>query len=425
MTHCRLFVALLLALSVLSGCRYTRTVPADPVPAPVQPGANEPGNAGSPAPTPDPTRARMVAVGDLLMHLPLVTTSALPGGGFDFTPIFDHVRPWMEGADFASANLETTLAGPQWNWSGYPSFNTPPELARDLRQVGFDVVTHANNHTLDYGEEGMLNTIDALNRSGLVRTGAFRSAEEREEIATFSAAGITIAFFAYTYGTNGIPLPYPHSVNLLDPDRIREDIRRARATAGIDLVTVALHFGNEYERLPTQEQRDLVDLALEAGADIVLGAHPHVLQPAEVRRVRDEHGRDVPRAVIYSMGNFISNQVGMHREQGVMFFVDLIKDHQGARVESAWYMPTFLNPYWENGAIRYRAVVLEKAIVDYEAGLDERITAHEYVRMKEAYADALAHLSQSSGVGLWRAKWPASPAVPGAANRPCADCSAR
>lgn len=356
---------------------------------------------------PAPVRARMLAVGDLLMHLPLVQTSALPDGSFDFTPIFEQVRPWIEAADVAYANLETTLAGDQWPWAGYPSFNTPPAFARDLKRLGFDVVTHANNHTLDYGEIGLNNTVQALEEAGLVRTGGFRTEEEREQIATYTTAnGVTIAFFAYTYGTNGIPLPYPHSVNLLDPDRIVSDVRRARATEGIDLVAVALHFGDEYAREPNEQQEELVELTLAAGADIILGSHPHVLQRAEIRQVVDEHGRDLPRAVIFSMGNFLSNQVGMHRLQGVMFLVDMIKGEEGARVEALHFIPTYAHPYWADGALRYRISILEQAIGDFERGADPWLTEALYEEMQVAYPDALAHLPGTEDVSQWRASWP-------------------
>lgn len=355
----------------------------------------------APPPPPPAIKARILAVGDLLMHTPLVYTSALPNDGWDFTPLFEPVRPWIEGADLAMANLETTLTGKDFPWAGYPSFNTPPEFARDLKKVGFDVITHANNHSLDYGEFGLVKTSEALEQYGLPHTGTSRTPEEREKILVVEVTpGIKMAVLAYTYGTNGIPLPQPWSVNLLDPERIPADIRRARQMPDVDLVAVALHMGDEYAREPNEEQQRYVKLATEAGADIILGDHPHVIQKIEVRQVRDEFGRDLPRAVIFSLGNFISNQEGLHREAGLMFLVDVVKEQGVTRVERVAFVPTWVHPYLVNGQKRYRVVAVEKAMRDYEAGADPLITAADYERLKAVWADTTKQAVGSPEVQL-------------------------
>lgn len=392
----------LLALFLLAGCSGQPAV-VEPVPAP-PPQAEAP-----PPPKPKPVQARILAVGDLLMHTPLVYASQLPNDEWDFKPLFAPVRPWIEAADLAIANLETTLTGSQYPWAGYPSFNTPPEFARDIKAIGFDAITHANNHTLDYSEYGLKQTITALDRYGLHRVGAARTPEESERIPVIPVKpGINLALLAYTYGTNGVPLPHPWSVNMLDTERIPADIRRARQMEGVDLVAVALHFGDEYARKPNAEQERYIKLSLEAGADIVLGNHPHVIQPIEVRQVRDEFGRDLPRAVINSLGNFISNQIGLHREAGLIFIVDVVKEEGITRVTQVSFLPTWVHGYRENGARRYRVVPVEKAMRDFEAGSDSLLTAADYARLKEVWADTTVQAVGSQEVVLLGVDQPVS-----------------
>lgn len=415
-TRLRRLALLALTLVLLTACRTT--VPSGGADAP-QPSPGQMPSAGEPpAPEPEgsdpgapdaeePVRARLLAVGDLLMHLPLVHSSALPDGGWDFTPLFEPVRPWIEAADLAIANLETTLTGPDYPWAGYPSFNTPPELARDLKAVGFDVLTHANNHTLDYVQFGINQTNDALDRYGMPHTGASRSPEEREQILVVEPVpGLRVAVLAYTATTNWIPLPEPWSVNLVDDERMPADIRRARTAEGVDLVVVALHFGEEYAREPNDEQRHYVEVALQAGADIVLGSHPHVIQPIEVRQVRDEFGRDLPRAVIYSEGNFISNQEGLHREAGLMLLIDVVKEDGITRVEQVSFIPTWVHPYTTDGQKRYRVVAVEQAMRDYEAGADPLIAPADYARLQEVWADTTVQAVGSAGVSVWSVEQP-------------------
>ncbi|ADU52066.1 Capsule synthesis protein, CapA [Thermaerobacter marianensis DSM 12885] len=247
-------------------------------------GAQAGGGTGGPpasaAAAPPLQRATLLSVGDVLLHDTLLAAGRDPASGdYDFRPAFAHVRDAIRAADLAVANLEEPVAGADLGYSGYPRFNAPDALLAALRDAGFDVLTNANNHS---GAKGVTRTYAALDRFGFVHTGTARSAAERDRVAMADVRGIRIAFLAYTYGTNGIPLPEPYMVNLIDGRRIAADIARARA-AGADLVSVSLHFGNEYEPVPSPAQERLVDAVLAAGADIVLGHHPHVLQRAELR----------------------------------------------------------------------------------------------------------------------------------------------
>ncbi|HYG60820.1 MAG TPA: CapA family protein, partial [Symbiobacteriaceae bacterium] len=386
-----------LTLTVLTGCTFGTPTKATP---PEQTAQVEHTPAPLP-PEPAPVHARILAVGDLLMHTPLVFSSELPGGEWDFKPLFEPVRPWIEGADLAIAELETTLTGTDYPWSGYPSFNTPPELARDIKAIGFDAVTNANNHALDYDIVGLRNTADNLDRYGVFHTGTNRTPEEQEQILVLEVAPtIRMALLSYTYGTNGIPLPNPWNVNMLDPERIRSDIRRARQMTDVDLVAVALHFGQEYARTPDEEQQQYVRLSLDAGADIIFGDHPHVIQPIEVRHVIDEFGRARRRAVIFSFGNFISNQEGLHREAGLMFLVDVKKAKGETMVEQVSFVPTWVHGYSQNGVKRYRVVAVEKAMKDYETKADPLITPADYERLKAVWADTTVQAVGSPEVVL-------------------------
>jgi len=352
-------------------------------------------------PPPPPVHARILAVGDLLMHVPLVTTSALPDGGWDFKPLFEPVRPWIEGADFAIANLETTLTGTAYPWAGYPVFNTPPQFARDVKAIGFDALTHANNHSLDYGEYGLKQTSAALEQYGVPHTGTSRTPDERERILLVDVAPtIKMAVLAYAYGTNGVPLPQPWSVNLLDPVQIASDVRRARALPGVDLVAVALHMGDEYARQPNEQQEAYVRLSLEAGADIVLGDHPHVIQRAELRRQVDAAGRERRQAVIFSLGNFISNQVGLEREAGLMLLIDVKKEQGVTTLERMSVVPTWVHPYFTSTGKRYRVVAVEKAMRDYEQKADQLVTAADYANLKKVWADTTVQ-AIGEGVTVW------------------------
>jgi poly-gamma-glutamate synthesis protein (capsule biosynthesis protein) len=386
-----------LGLALLAGCAS----PAPPATVAVAP-------AKPPEPPPK-VEARILGVGDLLMHTPLVFTSALPGGGFDFKPLFEPVRPWIEGADLAVAELETTLTGKDYPWSGYPSFNTPPELARDIKAIGFDAVTNANNHALDYGEYGLKQTANNLDAAGMPHVGTNRTPDEQNKILVLDVKdSIKMALLAYTYGTNGVPLPNAWNVNMLDPERIAADIRRARQLPGVDLVAVALHFGDEYARQPNDQQQELVRLSLSAGADIIFGDHVHVIQKAEVRQVTDEFGRTLPRAVIFCMGNFISNQQGfLEREAGLMFVVDVKKENGITSVERVGVVPTWVHPYFADGLKHYRTIAVERAMRDYENKQDPLITAEDYARLKAVWADTTVQAVGSPEVTVLHVDEPA------------------
>lgn len=199
----------------------------------------------SQAPVVDDT-ITLAVVGDLMCHASQFQDARTPEG-FDFRPAFEPLRSYLAKADLAFGNLETVIAGPDARFTGYPTFNTPVEYLDAVRDAGFDVLTTANNHALDRGAVGVDRTLEALDNRGLRHTGTARTRQEREQPLVVDVKGLRLGVLAYTYGTNGIPLPKgrPFAVNLIDRQAIADDISRARE-AGAETIAVFLHWGHEY-----------------------------------------------------------------------------------------------------------------------------------------------------------------------------------
>lgn len=278
-------------------------------------------------------RVTFMAVGDIMMHAPMIRDGFDPEkGAYDFSPYFEYITPLLRRADWVFGNLETRLAGAEVKirtrkgsvngYTGYAFFNAPEQLSRDLKRAGFTLLSTANNHCLDRALEGISKTNETLEAAGLMQTGTFNSPEDRDTVRILVKNGISMAVFAYTYGTNGIPLPpgREYLVNLIDPDLIGADIERARKL-GVDLIACSIHFEGEYQRFPNEKQLALSETILDLGADIILGHHSHVVQPYKV--LQDPGGSK--KAVLYSMGNFISNQTGRDTDLGVIFRIDIEK----------------------------------------------------------------------------------------------------
>lgn len=254
--------------------------------------------------TNDETRIRIVMVGDVLLHTPVSDSGLMEDGTYDYHHLFAHIRNDISSADLALVNQEVILGGTQLGLSGYPAFNGAYEVGDALVDAGFDVVLHATNHALDKGKTGILNCLNYWRTShpeiGVI--GINDSEEQQETIYVTDVKGIRIAILNYTYGTNGIPLPedMPYAVNLIDRDKIARDIRLAREQA--DFVIVCPHWGIEYTHEENSFQTELAVFMAEQGVDLIIGAHPHVVQP--VRWVEAANGN---RALVYySLGNYIN-----------------------------------------------------------------------------------------------------------------------
>lgn len=312
---------------------------------------------GQPQPTPvaDPTvselptrRATLLFAGDLMVHTPQLT-AARTSDGYDFSPSFTYIKPLIEEADLAVVNLETTLAA-KGAYTGYPLFRSPAAVADAMRNAGFDVALLANNHCMDFGARGARETIEALDRCGIAHTGVFSSSSERQAMphCRFEIDGLRILLLNYTYGTNGMPVVKPAVVNRLDTVQMKKDLRRAREWMP-DCLAVALHWGVEYERKPNREQRLVADFLRREGVQLIIGSHPHVVQPIE----QDSLCRTL---VLYSLGNLLSNQQKRYTDGGLLVRVELSK--RGEEPLTMAYEPI---PVWVDRAHRYRILTREAA----------------------------------------------------------------
>ncbi len=343
----------------------------------------------------------LALVGDIMVHTDLLASAYnRQSGDYSFRESFAEVKPYLSSADLTIGNLETTLGGRELGFTGYPKFNSPPEILAALREAGFDILTTANNHAMDTGWDGVLNTLKCLDAEGIKHTGTFSSAAERAKILLEDINGIKTAVLAYTYGTNGLPVPKGKEdlVNLFDREQVREDIARAKEEEA-DIVLVSLHFGVEYRRIPGEEEIKLADELFRFGADIVIGSHPHVLQPM-VRKDRLEGSEGLFTA--YSMGNFISGQKGQYRDSGVILNLKLEKDLAlgKIRLAEAGYIPVWVHHYREKGRIKVRVVAVEKAIRDYQQGLDQTLTAQDYARLQQVWQEITGLLSEPAAPGI-------------------------
>lgn len=349
---------LLLAIAIVltftgTSCRQNdRYVQLPPPAAPADPNMGltrgpEPGSADKPKEKePEPAeqehvyKIKLAAVGDVLIHSSIYK-DARTEDGYDFRPMFEPVKSYIEGADIALANQESMIGGAALGLSDYPRFNGPSEVGDALKDAGFDVVNLANNHTLDRGAEAVEQTIRHFRDLGIHYTGAYLSEEDRQQLRTMDKNGIKFGFLSYTYGTNGIPVPKdkPYLVNLIDLPAIREEVAKARSHT--DVVVVNLHFGQEYVDMPSDDQKRIARAVAEAGATIIIGHHPHVLQPAEW--IETEDGRNA--FVVYSLGNFIAAQEGTRERTGGILQLEVEKTVKGRDTRIQVKQPSFL-PTW-------------------------------------------------------------------------------
>lgn len=266
-----------------------------------------------------------VAFGDTIGHGP-VLSAAKTNEGYDFTENFENMTAYIESADVACVNQETVFVGS--NFTGYPSFGSPEAFGIAEAMAGFDVVTHATNHAFDRGEAGVLYTTAFWeNYPQITMLGMHESYEDAEEISVIEKNGLKIALLNYTYSLNGYVLPKgkEYMVDLLDEEKIRADMEKARGMS--DAIVVFAHWGNEYQNVPAQSQRSWAQLFADCGATVIVGAHPHVVQPLETVTAND--GRVVP--VYYSLGNFISNQNDYQTALCAMADFKIIKDSSGVK----------------------------------------------------------------------------------------------
>jgi poly-gamma-glutamate synthesis protein (capsule biosynthesis protein) len=317
--------------------------------------------------------------------------AAKTGRGYSFDSCFTFVKSYLSAADVAIANLEVTLAGEPH--SGYPTFSAPDELATALRDAGVDVLLTANNHSCDKGRKGVERTIKVLDSLRITHTGTFYDSAHRSQTypLLLKKNNITIGLLNYTYGTNNLPTPVPTVVNRIDTLKMAADIALTKSLSP-DIIIAAIHWGEEYKLYANLEQRAIADFLLRQGVRLVIGSHPHVLQGMEMNMTNDT---TMQSAVVYSLGNFISNMTAVNTDIGAMVRIRLVKNHDVVRIDKGDYIFTWVYKPQQEGLRRF--YVLPAAVY---AGKPAFFTHNDdYRRMNTALA-AMRKLYRETTTGF-------------------------
>ena len=290
----------------------------------------------------DSVEITLIFAGDIMQHMPQVDAACNNESGiYSYDSCFRFISPWLSGADLAIANLETTLAGKPY--SGYPAFSSPDELVKGLQNAGIDIVGTANNHCCDRGRTGIERTVNMLDSMGMKHMGTYKNSltYRKTNPLIIRTKGFRLAFLNYTYGTNGIPVPENNVVSLIEKDRMQLDLETAHDSLP-DMTIVFIHWGEEYQREPNAFQKDIAKYLFAHGADIIVGSHPHVIQPMEWHKADSLNKEEL---VVWSLGNFVSNQRKRFTDGGTMFALTLRKEAGHTIIKDAGYMLTWVyNP---------------------------------------------------------------------------------
>ncbi len=275
---------------------------------------------------------------------------------YNYDNVFKYIAPEISEADLAIANFEVTMAGTPY--SGYPTFSSPVALAYSCYKAGIDCFVTANNHAADRSKKGIINTIYRLDSLGIPHTGTFYDKAERDTVypLIIKKNGYSLALLNYTYGTNGISVPPPAIVNMLDKDQVTADITKAK-TLNPDAIILFLHWGTEYDTIPSKTQTDLANYFFSLGVDLIIGSHPHVLQKM-IWAKNQQSGKD--NIVVYSLGNFVSNQRRPGTDGGSMVKVVIDRKSDSVFVSRAGYYLTWVYTPIENYRKRFFVLPCEE-----------------------------------------------------------------
>lgn len=334
-------------------------------------------------------RITLVFIGDIMGHDDQIKSAEISEtDSFNYDDVFSYIKPEISGADIAIGNLEVTLAGPPY--TGYPLFSSPVELAVACKNAGIDCLVTANNHTADRGKTGIARTIIRLDSIGMMHTGSFRDQEERDSLypLIIRKEDVSLALLNYTYGTNRIKVPEPTIVNILDKDLIADDIIKAQAN-NPDIIIVFLHWGTEYDTIPSTSQTDMAEYLFSLGVDMIIGSHPHVIQKM-IWTKNDTLRKD--KFLVYSLGNFVSNQSKPRRDGGLMVRVELTRKSDSFEVTNAGYYITWVyTPVIDN---RKRFYILPCSKFENKPELFSNPS--DYIRMKSFIDNSRSLLSNQN-----------------------------
>ena len=325
---------------------------------------------------------RLVFVGDVMGHTTQHRGAWRDGGDscYNYVPTFQWAKDYISSADLAIANLEVTFAGAPY--TGYPRFSSPVSLAAALKDVGFDILLTANNHILDCGTKGLEMTIDALEEIGISHVGAYKDSVDwkNHHPLLIQKNGFNLAFLNYTYGTNGLSVQPPGIVNYIDTLLVIDDLEKC-CTMNADFIIACVHWGEEYQNNENESQRQFADFLARNGCDLIVGGHPHVVQP--IQKIAAYEADSV--LVAWSLGNFVSNQRWQYSDGGIMFEVTLAKKDSIVELQSYKYEPFWVHRYPDKNAQIYRLIPVNDYLFDSERF--PNITAEDEKNMLQFYID--------------------------------------
>lgn len=300
------------------------------------------------------TTVTFSVVGDVMCHSTQFNYALRKDSTYDFKPVYTEIKKYFDNSDVVIGNLETVVAGSDIEYTGYPVFNTPEDFLKGLKYAGFDIMVTGNNHSYDHQKKGVINTIDYIRKNGMQNSGTYKSQEARDSVKLFEQSGLKFALLSYTYGVNLYRIPEKNKflVNRIHPELIKKDIDKAKLQ-GADLIIVYFHFGKEYARSENSYQRNTVNKAIEYGADIILGAHPHTLQPVEFYKT--VNAKIDTGFVAFSLGNFISNQRWRYSDGGAVLNFSVTKDPVSGtiKLDEVRYLPIWVFKGVTNWGLEY------------------------------------------------------------------------
>ncbi|NLC96245.1 MAG: CapA family protein [Erysipelotrichaceae bacterium] len=326
---------------------------------------------------------RLYMAGDALLHGAVYNDAKQDDGSYDFSYMFENIAPLMGNCDLCYYNQETILGGTSLGLSSYPRFNSPQEFGDNMIDLGFNLVSTANNHSLDKDEIGIINSLEYWSDKPVVTAGTYLSLEDRDEIMIYEKNGITFAFLAYTYGTNGLMAPKgkEYLVNVYTEDMLVNDISKVRDIA--DVVIVSMHWGVEYTFTPTKEQEYFAKVLADADVDIVIGSHPHVIQPIEW--IDDT-------IIFYSLGNMISAQDTLNKRIGMIGAIKINKTviNGKSKIEISQPKADLIYTYYDNNIKNFKIYLFSQ--------LDNSIL-NNYEKIYEEYSKIIVEREGQIRIG--------------------------
>lgn len=303
---------------------------------------------------------------------------------YDFSYVYEDIKYYTKVADITVGSLETTFAGEDKGYSNYPTFNSPDSLATALKKIGVDVISLAGNHALDYGYSGICRTIDVLDNADISHLGTYKTVEDQEKLLIKNVKGVKIAFINYTYGTNGISVPSGKEfcVNLIDKNLIKKQIDQAKSE-GADMIVACMHWGTEYKTSANSEQKELADYLFKNGVDIILGNHPHVLEPMEKKTITLDDGTTKDVFVVYALGNFTADQKDEITRDSAILNLNITKNVNGKiSINKVDYVPIYMYKNSNAKSHKFKILDIEKSIAKYESGDTSSISPTVYTNLK-------------------------------------------